>query len=194
MSKRSEAQNNARTVRLGVLTGLSVAAMASSALVVYVNGALAWPIWLTIGIGLVLAALIWADLTWLRLPDALTFPLIGVGLVHASLVRGSLPMALIGAGLAYGAIFGLNWLWKRRRGEDGIGMGDAKFLAGAGAWFGPLALSPLMLMASGAGLALVGVRRLLMRGHNFERHLPFGPFLILGFWIIWLFPDAFMAR
>jgi prepilin signal peptidase PulO-like enzyme (type II secretory pathway) len=33
-----------------------------------------------------------------------------------------------------------------------------------------------------------------MRGHNFERHLPFGPFLILGFWIIWLFPDAFMAR
>jgi leader peptidase (prepilin peptidase)/N-methyltransferase len=58
-----------------------------------------------------------------------------------------------------------------------MGGGDFKLLAALGAWFGPVLLIPLVLIASVLGL-MVGVM-LRHRGQLREgRYIPFGPFLI----------------
>ena len=126
------------------------------------------------------------DIYTLRLPDLLTFFLIIAGLVIAALSGwGAFANALIGAGVGYGLIWGLRESWLRSRGEDGIGLGDAKLLAGAGAWTGWVGLPQILLLASGIALAFVGLGKVsgLMKAEN--PRLPFGPFLALGLWLVW---------
>lgn len=126
------------------------------------------------------------DIYTLRLPDPLTFILIAAGLLLAGLDGwGPFANALIGAVAGYGLIWGLRELWLRVRGEDGIGLGDAKLLAGAGAWTGWVGLPQILLLASGIALACVALGKLsrLMKSEN--PRLPFGPFLALGLWLVW---------
>lgn len=115
---------------------------------------------------LLLVALSFIDLdTWL-LPHALTWPLIGAGLLAAALgvapaasARASALGAMVGfAGFAAVAVVG-----KRLAGREALGFGDVWLLAGIGAWLGVAALLPVVLLASvqGAvvGLALIALGR-----------------------------------
>jgi leader peptidase (prepilin peptidase)/N-methyltransferase len=71
-----------------------------------------------------------------------------------------------------------------------LGGGDAKLLAASGAWLGTAALPLVVLFAAVAalmaavGLALAGLR---LRAHT---ALPFGPFLALATWLIWMFGSS----
>jgi leader peptidase (prepilin peptidase)/N-methyltransferase len=112
--------------------------------------------------------------------------LIAAGLLLAALGGwGLFANALIGAAAGYGLIWGLRELWLRGRGEDGIGLGDAKLLAGAGAWAGWVGLPQVLLLASGIALVCVAFGKIsrLMKSENLR--LPFGPFLALGLWLVW---------
>lgn len=93
--------------------------------------------WLAAGIGCWLLAIIILDAEHFWLPDAMTLPLLPLGLaLHWPDWQGSLLGAALGyAGLALLAI-GYRW-W---RGRDGLGGGDPKLLGGLGALLGPLAL------------------------------------------------------
>jgi leader peptidase (prepilin peptidase)/N-methyltransferase len=77
--------------------------------------------------------------------------------------------------------------YRRLRRREGLGQGDAKLFAAAGAWLGIAALPQVVLLAAlaaliaAAGLSLAGTR---LRAHT---ALPFGPFLALASWSIWLF-------
>lgn len=132
---------------------------------------------------LVLAAI---DRDTLTLPDALTLPLAAVGLaLSASGLTGPLPDHLTGALLGYGAIAGIGWFYRRIRGIDGIGMGDAKLLAAAGAWVGATGLPSVLMIACGIGLASAILARPRMRIAS-KAAIPFGPPLAIGFWMTWL--------
>jgi leader peptidase (prepilin peptidase)/N-methyltransferase len=106
---------------------------------------------------LILAALD-AEHQWL--PDALTWPLIPLGLVGAWLGWGPpLLDRAIGAVAGGGLLWGLGWVYARLRGREGIGGGDPKLLAAIGAWVGVLQL-PLVLLGAGLfGLAAVALMR-----------------------------------
>ena len=133
--------------------------------------------------GLVATLLALAVIDWdtTLLPDPLTLPLIWAGLIVAALglTEVSLSDALWGAVAGYLSLWSVYWLFKLLTGKEGMGYGDFKLFAALGAWFGWMALIPLILLASltgiAAGLHLQKRRRL--REHHY---IPFGPFLALA--------------
>ncbi len=100
-----------------------------------------------------LLALGWIDLKTLRLPDALTLPLIGLGLAAGWLDSPSALMSgALGAAAGYAALAAIGVAYRLARGRDGLGRGDAKLLAAGGAWLGWQALPWIMLLAALLGL------------------------------------------
>jgi len=112
------------------------------------------------------------------LPDALTQPLLWIGLLASSwgLTEVSLQHAVWGAAAGYGSLWLVATVFQHITGKEGMGAGDFKLLGALGAWLGPFALIPLVLTASVGG-ALVGIW--LQSTQRLERggYLPFGPFL-----------------
>ncbi|MGC1301079.1 MAG: A24 family peptidase [Caulobacteraceae bacterium] len=127
------------------------------------------------------------DVRTLRLPDVITLPLIGAGILAAAIGGVDAAARCIGAAAGFLALSGLAFGFRRLRGRDGIGMGDAKLLAAAGAWLGWRALPWMVLTACGAAFVWVAVRRLLRGRETLTQPLPFGAPLALAFWIVWLY-------
>jgi len=78
-------------------------------------------------------------------------------------------------------------LYRRLRGREGLGGGDAKLLAASGAWLGAAALPQVILLAAVSALAAAACLRLTGIRLGIHSALPFGPFLALATWILWLF-------
>jgi len=139
------------------------------------NGLRAWCD-AALGWALLLAACV--DLEYFVLPDWITLPLILAGLAVTWLLDpGSLYDHAAAAALGYLGFRLLNAAYRAWRGRDGLGQGDAKLLAAAGAWLGAAAL-PNEILAAGL-LGLVGalfIRRTL----SADAKLPFGPALALA--------------
>ncbi len=141
-------------------------------------------LWAGCALGWTLLALGWIDATCLRLPDALTLPLILAGLGEAAwLEPEALTGRALGAAAGYTGFRALAWAYRWLRGREGLGRGDAKLLAAAGAWVGILLLPTVLLGAALAGLAWACRRG---RPDPAER-LPFGPFLAASLWLVWLY-------
>lgn len=128
---------------------------------------------------LIAAALI--DLDTTLLPDDLTLPLIGLGVVSAW--QGWIPVSL--ADSALGGFFGYFSLWavarsyRLVRGVDGMAEGDFKLLAGLGALLGWQVLPAIVLLSSAVGAA-AGIFMIVARGHQRSVPIPFGPYLVGG--------------
>ncbi len=144
-------------------------------------------LWSGCVLGWTLLALAWIDWEWMRLPDALTLPLIVAGLVATWFLNGAAIADHAGATLAgYAALRVLNALYRRARGRDGLGGGDAKLLAAGGAWVGLAALPWLLLLAALAGLGIAALRRLRGERLSATTALPFGTCLAMALWLVWL--------
>ncbi|MBS1814597.1 MAG: prepilin peptidase [Acidobacteria bacterium] len=80
---------------------------------------------------------------------------------------------------AFFLLFGIRWLYKRVRGREGMGLGDAKLLAMIAAFLGftpaLVALFVGLLSATAAALVLLARRRA-----DLATKLPFGTFLCIG--------------
>ena len=144
-------------------------------------------LWAVSGAGWVLLALAWIDAEWMILPDALTLPLVVAGL---SAVWWFAPEAgadhAAAAGLGWLALWGVGSVYRRVRGRDGLGEGDAKLFGAIGAWVGLAGLADVLLGAALAGLAWAGLSRLRGRTMVATTALPFGPFLALAGWAVML--------
>ena len=84
----------------------------------------------------------------------------------------------------------MSWLYRRWRGRDGLGLGDAKLLAASGAWLGLEGIAPTLLAASLSGLAAALIGHVAGRPIAAETRVPFGPFLAGATWLIWLYGAA----
>lgn len=125
-----------------------------------------------------LTAIAWVDWRTGRIPNLLTAALLVSGLAVATLTGVPAPAAsLVGALLGSGFLLAIAVAFRRLRGLDGLGLGDVKFLAGAGAWTGWQGVGPVIFLAALVALAVVGVRR--WAGVTLDRHapIPFGPAL-----------------
>lgn len=148
-----------------------------------------------VAVSLVLYANLYAlalyDHVTMRLPNLLTAALVLTGLMQAYMLAPSLTPYLVGVLVGFLIFFCLGLFYERLRGRPGLGMGDIKFLAGAGAWVGWFGLPPLLLVASLAGLGGFLLKSLSAGRFDPDSPAPFGPYLCLGLWLTWLYFSRF---
>lgn len=122
------------------------------------------------------------DVVHFRLPNNLVLPALAISLVAVAaqwLAGGSVPAVALLAGAGYFVfLLALNL-------GGGMGMGDVKLGAALGVALGLLGVWPAV-----AGLVLafvvggvVGLVFLFVRRVNARSRIPFGPFLLVGYWV-----------
>ncbi|MDR3444779.1 MULTISPECIES: A24 family peptidase [unclassified Dyella] len=130
-----------------------------------------------------LIALAGIDFRTQYLPDQLNYPLLWLGLLLSLLPMFVLPgTAILGAAIGYLSLWSVYWLFKLLTGKEGMGYGDFKLLAALGAWMGPTALLPVILLSSFIG-AIVGGSLIALRKHGRDIPMPFGPFIAAAGWL-----------
>lgn len=121
------------------------------------------------------------DLKHMIIPDRITIGLIVTSPIAVALhPHLKLTSSLFGVLIGGVSVYLLAWLYLGIRGREGVGMGDAKLLAGIGGWLGYEALWPTILYGSVLGSVIGLVVVACERSFNLQRALPFGPFLSLG--------------
>lgn len=149
---------------------------------------------LTCMLGWALLVLSLVDALVFRLPDALTLPLIAVGLAAtAVLPNQDLAGHAIAALVALALFYAVAAAYRRARGRDGLGLGDVKLAGAAGAWLGWRALPFVVLLACGIGLVWVGIATIRRGRAGLGERIPFGVALSFAIWVIWLYgpPDMY---
>lgn len=159
-----------------VLAGWAAAIMGWTA-VFAITLLLAWAL-------LTLAAI---DILAFRLPDALTLPLAAAGLVVALILPNDIWAHVAGAIIGYGTFAAIGWGFARIRGHEGLGLGDAKLAAAAGAWLGWAPLPSVVLIACAAGFLWVGVMAMVRGRTALGQRIPFGVALAIAIWVVWLY-------
>jgi leader peptidase (prepilin peptidase)/N-methyltransferase len=123
------------------------------------------------------------DLRTTLLPDDLTLPLLWLGLLLSVVPLFVSPVdAILGAAAGYLSLWSVYWVFRLLTGKEGMGYGDFKLLAAIGAWFGALAIIPVLLLSSLVG-AVLGSIWLLVKGRDRATPIPFGPYLAIAGWI-----------
>ena len=153
-------------------------------------------VWIACGLGWALLALAAIDLREGILPDRLTLPLLLAGLLATALLVPSQTVHhAIGAVVGFGAFAVIAWIYLLIRCRHGLGGGDIKLLAAAGAWVSWHGLPAVVLLAAVAALVVTLARA--FRG-KFElstvERIRFGPYLCLGIWCVWLYGPLEFTR
>lgn len=120
------------------------------------------------------------DLYHQIIPDVISLPGVGVGLLASLLVPeitfwNSLIGILLGGGSLFLVATLYQWLFKR----EGMGGGDVKLLAMIGAFLGWKAVILTILLSSLIG-SITGIFIMVLKGKDSKYAIPFGPFLSLG--------------
>jgi len=120
------------------------------------------------------------DLYHQIIPDVISLPWIGVGLLASLTVSqinfmNSLLGILCGGGSLFLVATLYQWLFKR----EGMGGGDVKLLAMIGAFLGWKAVIVTILLGSLVG-SITGIILMVSKGKDFKYAIPFGPFLSFG--------------
>ncbi|MGI9406701.1 MAG: prepilin peptidase, partial [Hyphomicrobiaceae bacterium] len=155
-----------------------------------------WAIVASCALGWAMLAITISDARRFIIPDVLSLPMIPVGLLATWLLSepGHLHM-LLHLAAAVGACAAL-WLvgqgYLRLRGREGLGLGDVKLAAVAGAWTGLTGVIHVLLLASLTALAfglLYGLAT--ERRIRFDLALPFGSFFAPAIWLVWVLQMQF---
>lgn len=171
--------------------GLLYPGMELAALAVALWAAWSLPVslvWAGCGLGWALLGASVVDWRHGWLPDILVLPLIPAGIaVHALIRPNAWPDHVIGAAAGFAGFAMVAYMYKAIRGREGLGFGDTKLLAAAGAWVSWTGLPSVVLLAALFGLAGALAGRLAGREIAPATELPFGPPLALATWLVWLY-------
>jgi leader peptidase (prepilin peptidase)/N-methyltransferase len=115
------------------------------------------------------------------IPDRISLPMIALAplwpLVHPEL---SFADSLLGILAGGGVVYAIAWTYFLIRRQEGIGMGDAKLLAGIGGWLGVQSIFPSFFYASLLGSLGGFIVMIITRDRSLKLEIPFGPFLSAG--------------
>jgi leader peptidase (prepilin peptidase)/N-methyltransferase len=147
--------------------------------------------------------LIITDLEHWIIPDEVHWVLIPAGFAYRALALNPGAQwpdyAALPTGPAIGLTIGLTlrygYLWLRKR--DGLGWGDVKFLATAGAWVGVAGLVPFLFLGGLLGILFaiiwkLAVRRTLEGMEDAGAHFPFGPALAVSLCMGVFWPESYL--
>ncbi|MFN4186045.1 MAG: prepilin peptidase [Hyphomonas sp.] len=146
----------------------------------------------SVGFGWALLALALIDLRTYILPDGLNLAVFLLGCGMVALYRQDMwPWHLAGAIAGYGLLWLVETGYRRLRGKDGLGRGDAKLLGAIGMWVSLEGIPPVLLIASLSGiLAVLALAALKRRSVSGQSMIAFGPWIALAGYIVWLWPPA----
>lgn len=136
-------------------------------------------------LSVVLTAIAVIDLRTRRIPDGLSLPLVLVGLIW-SYRHGALPFSdyVLGAAAGFASLWLFGAVYFRLRGREGLGVGDAKLFAAAGAWMGWQVL-PLVLLAAALGGLVYALASRIFVERPVADEIAFGPWIAAAFWLVW---------
>ena len=150
-------------------------------------------------LALLMLAIALSDLRHFIVPDALSASAFLLGLIFAALFDDA-PLAetiltcLLRAAAAALPLLALMLFYEWWRGRPGLGLGDVKLAAVAGAWLDWFTIVGVIEVAALAALAAyVAWRYVLRRPITATTPLPFGLFLAPAIWAGWL-AEAALAR
>lgn len=182
-----------------VLTGTLVGASLAAAGAVLAFGLALLPPVAAVATAILAFAMVLVTLTDVRhyiIPDVVSLPAIPLGIIaniavfHSGDWSAGLWESFLGAAIGGGVFLLLREGYFRLRGVEGLGLGDVKLAAVAGAWLGPFPLPTVCLLASLAAILAVVVRAVLpgsRQSISTQARLPFGSFIapfILIFWLM----------
>ncbi len=128
------------------------------------------------------------DIAAFVLPDVLSYTLLALGLAAAlPAAQGELMARIAGALAGGGGLFIVRWAYRLATRRDGLGLGDVKLFAAAGAWVGVEGLPQVLLIASLLGLICAAFSARPPETGFAHRKIPFGPGLCIAFWLTWLY-------
>jgi leader peptidase (prepilin peptidase)/N-methyltransferase len=133
---------------------------------------------------------VFVDLDHWIIPDKITLPGIAIGFLSSFVIPGfSWIDSLLGIIFGGGSLLFVGWAYALLTKKEGIGGGDIKYLAMAGAFLGLQDVVLILLLSSVVGSCL-GLVFILTRGGNGKTAIPFGPFLAAATLIVFLFGDS----
>ena len=143
-------------------------------------------------LGLAMLGIVLADNRWFIVPDALSLPAIIFGLLASGRLVDPAISTLTNTDHVIGMITGGFGFWLIRaayawfRQQEGLGLGDVKLAAAAGAWVGWQDLANVVLLAGSLALAAIAAATLVGgRKISTSDKLPFGCFLAPSIWLVW---------
>lgn len=143
-------------------------------------------------LGWAMLAIAAIDARRFMIPDALSLPAIPLGLLASGALLDPLQDQLvnldhlIGAGLGGAGFWLVRETYWRLRQREGLGLGDVKLAAAAGAWVGWEHLPDAVLLAAAAALSVaVALALFARRGLSGRERIPFGAFLAPAMWAVW---------
>lgn len=136
-------------------------------------------------LAIVLCPIAWIDARHQVIPDVLNLALAAGGLAYSSRQGApALYLAVVGALVTLAVLLAVRAVYHRRRGRQGLGMGDVKLFTASALWVGPFGISWLVLAACASALATALALRLSKRPVKPTTRLPFGPHIALGLAIV----------
>jgi len=137
-----------------------------------------------------LVALAGIDLDTQLLPDAITQPLLWLGLLLSlGGFFADTQSAVLGAAAGYLSLWAVFHLFRLATGKEGMGYGDFKLLALFGAWLGWQYLPQIVLGSAVVG-AMVGLALIASGRQGRDIPIPFGPYLAAAGWIALIWGEA----
>lgn len=136
-----------------------------------------------------LVVVVFIDIDERIIPDRFSLGNWVVALV-ASFIWGSpeFVLSIAGALFGFGSFYLLAKGYEKWKGVEGLGFGDVKMMGWLGAWLGVWGVPHVILFASVGGL-IVGLLTMIRtrgKGDGLMTALPFGPFLALAAYVVWI--------
>ena len=151
-------------------------------------------IWLVAGTGL--AILFAYDTRWFLLPDVITFPLIGLGILNATLyVAGSgtpldAAVSVLGSCLVLSGLYYAIYVFS---GKQWVGFGDVKLGLALGLLIADWQLAILALFLANLIGTIIVVPLMLFKRLTKGAHVPFVPLLISGWAVAGIFGTQILS-
>lgn len=136
-----------------------------------------------------LISLSWIDYDTQYLPDQITLPFLWLGLIlNLNNAFTDINSSIIGAIAGYLSLWTVHHSFKLITKKEGMGYGDFKLLAMLGAWMGWQFLPVIIILSSLVG-SIIGITLILLKKHQREKPIPFGPYLAIAGWIALLWGE-----
>ena len=136
-------------------------------------------------LSLILIIIFFIDLENFIIPDSLNFTFMGLALLknflpnfNTNLIH-EINQSIIGGMVGYLSIWLIIFLYKAIKKIEGMGLGDAKLMAGIGFLFGWQSIPFVLFVSSILGLIFV-IPSLIKKQKNMRTEIPFGPFIIVA--------------
>ena len=144
---------------------------------------------------LIYLMILFIDLKHFIIPDILNY-----GIIVLAIIKNFLPnldliftqdimLSLAGGIVGYLSIWLIIYLYKQIRKKEGMGLGDAKLMAGIGFLFGWQSIPLVLFVAAVLGLLLV-MPSLVAKKKTLKSEIPFGPYIITAGLIYFLFGNV----